>query len=49
MRNGADNDALFCVLSAAMETVMTNGMDDDVLPRVPVIDVAIVTTSTVAE
>ncbi len=49
MRNGADNNALLCVLSAAMETVMTNGTDDDVLPRVPVIDVAIATTSTVGE
>ncbi len=45
MRNGTDNDALLRVLSAAMEAIMTNGN----LPRVPVIDVAIATTSTVGE
>ncbi len=49
MRNGTDNDALLCVLPAAMETVMTNGTDDDALPRIPVIDVAIATTSTVGK
>jgi hypothetical protein len=45
MRNGTDNDALFRVLSAAMEAMMTNGN----LPCVPIIDVAIATTSTVGE
>ncbi len=49
MRNGVDNDALLRVLSAAMGTVKTNGTDDDILRCVHVIDVVIVTMSTVGE
>ncbi len=42
-----DNDALPSVLTAAMEAVMSNGTDDDALPRVPVTDVVIETMSAV--
>ncbi len=42
-----DNDALPCILATATEAVMTNGTDDDALPRIPVTDVGIETMSAV--
>ena len=42
-----DNDDFPRVLAVATEAVMTNGMDDDALPHVPVTDIAIETMSAV--